>query len=289
MTTSVEAHIVTYNSGSLIEDCLSSLLTHAPVDPSIEFSIAVLDNASSDGTADLVATRFPSVRLIRSTENSYYGPASNQLVDQSTADFVLVINPDTEIESDVVTPLVRALHSHPDAVLACPTIIDTEDRVQSFVQRFPSLDYELALLVRGTKLAELVSSRWDSDAVVRSRRDELPPSDTVFTMDFVWSTAWLIRTDVARRFPFSDDFPMYDTDLDLCRRMADAGLSAIYCSDVVVRHVGGASSSPKRKQVMERTSRARYYRTYRGRAYSYLYAALASAWPRIVGVKRRLG
>ena len=288
MTTSVEAHIVTYNSAELITDCLASLLKHAPVDPTISFQIVVLDNASTDGSADLIAERFPEVRLIRSTENSYYGPASNHLVEQCSAEFALVINPDTEIESDVVTPLVAALRKHPGAVLACPTIVGRDGARQSFVQRFPSLDFEFALLVRGTKLAELVSSRWDSNEVVRTRRDELPTSDAVFPMDFVWSTAWLIRTEVARQFPFSPEFPMYDTDLDLCRRMADAGLSAVYCADVVVRHIGGASSSPKRKQAMERASRAHYYRTYRGRVYSYAYLLLAAGWPKLIGLKRRV-
>lgn len=284
----VEAHIVSYNSRAVLGDCLGSLLQWTPTNPDIEFGIAVLDNASTDLTADLVAEEFPEVRLTRRQTNVLYGPASNQLVAQSEADHVLVINPDTVIDSDVVTPLVAALEAHPDAALACPTITDADGGLQPFIQHFPTLSYEAALLFRGSKLGEFLRAWWDADELVHRNRDELPPSGTTFSMRFVWSTAWLIRTSVARRFPFSADFPMYDTDVDVCRRMARQGLGAVYVDEVAVRHIGGASSDPMRKRRMQHSARADYYRVHHGRGHELAYRALQDVWPRLVAAKRRI-
>lgn len=284
----VEAHIVTYNSREVIGDCLASLIKYAPVDPEIDFRIAVLDNASSDHTAELVAAEFPEVTLTRNPANTYYGPASNDLVTRTTADQILVINPDTVVDDDVVTPLVAALAAHDDVALACPTITDEFGQVQPFVQRFPTIAFELARLVRGTKLGRLFGGRWDAARIVAERRDALPPADVPFAMKFVWSTAWLIRASVARAFPFSPEFPMYDTDVDVCRRMADAGLSAVYVPEATVRHIGGASSHPERKRRMEQSCRADYYRIYHGRAYALVFRGVSALWPRVVAAKRVL-
>ena len=286
--TTVEAHIVTYNSRTEIGDCLSSLLRHAPNDPSINFSIAVLDNGSDDGTADYVAERFPHLRLIRWTPNVFYGPAANELVASATAELLFVINPDTVVEADPVTPLVQALRAHPKVAIACPVVVGFDGSKQSFIQQFPSVAYELALLLRGTKFGRLFGGRWDSDTLVGRTRDELPPADVEFPIRFIWATAWMIRTEIARQYPISPHFPMYDSDLDVCRRMADDHRLAMLVTSAAVRHIGGTSTSPECKRRMELTARARYYRRYHGRLSSLAYKVLVTALPRAMRLKRWL-
>ncbi|MCW2541844.1 MAG: putative glycosyl transferase [Frankiales bacterium] len=279
---SVEAHIVSYNSRDLIGACLDSLYKFKPTDRDIEFSIALLDNASPDGSGEFVAQSYPDVRLIQQATNTWYGPASNRLVETSTADFILVINPDTEIEQDVVSPLLAALTAEPDAVLAYPQILDVDHIVQPSTQKLPTLGFELAMLLRGTKVAKLLSPWWHAGDVVRRHRDEKPVAGRAIPIGFVWSTGWLIRREAALRFPFSPQFPMYDTDVDISRRMSDAGATAVYVDSASIVHIGGASSAPERKRRMERDSRAAYYRIYHGRLYSQAY--LAVHW---AGVRKR--
>jgi N-acetylglucosaminyl-diphospho-decaprenol L-rhamnosyltransferase len=282
--TTVEIQLVTFNGRDCVRQTLRSVHDSIGTDNGISTTIAVLDNASDDDCADMVAAEFPSVRLIRQPTNILYGPASNILIETTAADYVLVLNPDTLVLDDIVAPLLGAFQAHPDISIAYPRLVDSAGATQPVGQRFPTLAFELAVLLRGTRVATTVQRWWNAHRVVEDFRFPSVISDEPYAFDFVTSTCMLMRTDVALRYgPFESDLPMYDCDLDLSRRMSADGCTAVFVSGCTVVHVGGASSTSKWKQSMSQAGRKRYYDKHHGRVTGAVFAGLNGT---VTGIKK---
>jgi N-acetylglucosaminyl-diphospho-decaprenol L-rhamnosyltransferase len=271
----VEVLVVSYNTRELLANCLASVEAHRPAN-GVEVRVSVCDNGSSDGSADMVSSRFPEARLLRQEGNLGFARANNVLTASSTADYLLLLNPDTVLVEDAVTPLLRVLLSDPRIVAVGPRLVFPDGTVQPSSQRFPGLDVEVASLIRGTRLGRVARRWFDAEAVLERSRQLGPiqgtkPRDT----DFLWATCWLIRrADVASGELFDPHFSTYDEDLDFCRRHRDRGRRIVYVPEVTVVHIGGQSSRPELKRRLERRGRARYYRQHGGLARSMAFVAL---------------
>jgi N-acetylglucosaminyl-diphospho-decaprenol L-rhamnosyltransferase len=274
----VDVLIVSYNTRDDLAACLASLERHAPGPVGPQVHVRVFDNASTDRSADMVAASFKRVEVIRSDSNVGFAGANNRLVASSGADYVLLLNPDTVLIEDIVTPLVQALESDPRIALAGPRLVFPDRSPQPSGERFPSLRYELACNFHGTKMDRMLRPFIDLSATIAVTRD-LRPDDAQEprAVEFLWATCWLVRAADARRYgPFDESFTTYDEDLDLCRRLTGTGRSVVYVPSVSLVHVGGASSDPARKRRLMRTARARYYRRHGGLASAVVYRAIVS-------------
>jgi GT2 family glycosyltransferase len=271
----VEALIVSYNTRALLAECLASLEAHLPTGRS-QTRVAVYDNASTDGSADMVANRFPDVRLVRSAENVGFARANNLLVSSSVAEYVLLLNPDTVLVEDLVTPLLRVLVSDPRIVVVGPRLVFPDGAIQTSSEHFPGLAVEVARLLHRTRLARVTRPWFDAEARLRRARQlELIHERTARDTDFLWATCWLMRRDEAPRgVLFDPTFVTYDEDLDFCRRQRERGRRVVYVPEVTLVHVGGQSSRPAIKQRLERRGRARYYRVHGGRVTSLAFLGL---------------
>ena len=202
----VDVLIVSYNSREHLSECLESVARHAPGDAGPEVRVVVFDNASTDGGADMIADSFPGVELVRSTVNVGFAGANNRLVARSDADYVLLLNPDTVVQEDVVSPLWRALEADPTIAVAGPRLIYPDGSPQPSGERLPTLRYELACNVHGTKLDRLLRPLVDLPAVIAETRAMYlrEPIEPTF-VEFLWATCWLLRTADARRYgPFDE-------------------------------------------------------------------------------------
>src|SRR4051812_9173213 len=112
----VDVLIVSFNTKDVLRDALVSVFEHPPPAAVAELRVSVLDNASDDGSADMVAEEFPQVRLIRSDVNLGFGRANNRLAATSDADYVLLLNSDILLREDVIAPLLWALEDDPRIV-----------------------------------------------------------------------------------------------------------------------------------------------------------------------------
>ncbi len=285
--TSVDVLLVTYNTRELLGRCLESL-DRAASRSSLAVSVHIFDNASSDGTGDAIREMSLGGETIFSQENIFYGPAVNQLVRSSESEYVLILNPDTEVPLGLLDNLVGALQEHPEVAIAFPSLTDSQGIFQNSSYPFPTGEFELAQALRGTKMASFVRRLWNADDVVQKFR-ATPPADRPFEMNLVWSTCIMMRKSEAQCYgPFRREYPMYDTDLDLCRRLSASGRMAYWMSGSQVMHVGGASSSNKSKQSMMESARAKYYGEYSGWSSSVAYVAATSVIPSLKGLSRRL-
>ncbi|MEA2340894.1 MAG: hypothetical protein QOG11_971 [Solirubrobacteraceae bacterium] len=275
---SVDTLIVSYGTRDELRECLRSVLSASAAGRDVEVRVSVLDNGSADGSADMVAREFPVVRLIRSPVNLGFGIANDRLAATSTATHLLLLNPDTRVQGPLVGPLLAALEADPAIAVAAPRLVSPDGAVQASSERFPTLAFELARELRGTKLQPLLRPVLDVAAILREhRRLDLVEARTPHDADFAWATCWLLRrADAEATGLFDPRFPVYDEDLDLCTRLRAAGRRVVYVPAAEVVHLGGRSSTSERKRELMRAGRARWYRRHRGPAAALAYRAIVA-------------
>jgi len=278
---SVEALIVSFNTRDTLRDALTSLRGHRPPADVAEVRIGVLDNGSSDGSADMVEQEFPDARLLRSTVNLGFARANNQLARTSTADYLLLLNSDVLLTEDIVTPLLRTLLDDPQVIAAGPRLVYPDGQVQYSAHRWPTLAYEFALVLRERRLARMIRPLFDSQRIIDEVHEATLTDQRADhrTPDFLWATCWLIRRpDVIDHGLFDETWEMYDEDLDFCRRARQRGRTLRYVASTELVHIGSVSSGTgdARRRLMKR-SRRRYYRRHQGPVAAGLYAAAVPA------------
>lgn len=277
--------IVSFNAKEQLWVTLATLLAHAPQRSRLELRVSVYDNASSDGSADMVADHFPQVTVLRADTNRGFARAMNALATRSSAEYLLLLNSDVIVERDLISPLVTELNARPDAVAVGPRLVYPGGAIQYSANHFPTLTYEYAKLIKGTRVGRLLRGLFDSEAVVRrvhqiaeTERRSLP-----WEPDFVWATCWLLRrSDVVARGLFDETFPLYDEDLDFCMRARAHGRTMLYVPGVELVHLGGTSSTSDSKRRLMITARRRYYRRHYGRLAAMLYVAGLDVIPMLV-------
>ncbi len=205
--------IVAYNGRDDLALCLRSLQAAGHPDD----EIIVLDNASSDGSADLVEAAFPAVRLIRSAANVGFGEGNNLAAAQARGTFLAFLNPDTVVEPGWLDALIAALDASPQAGLATPKILLREDP-----EHINTCGGDLHLtglhLCRG----------------MGKPRTELTEAAAVGAIS---GAAFAMRRELFERLGgFDGSFFLYMEDTDLSFRVRLAGYTCLYAPESVVRH-----------------------------------------------------
>lgn len=223
--------VVSWNTRELLQRCLRSL---APDQDSGLADVWVVDNASSDGSAELVEREFPRVRLVRADENLGFGRAVNLVADRTTSEWLAVANADVELESGAFARL-RAAGRDDRVGAVAPRLILPDGSTQHSVYRFPTLPFLLAFnagayrVSRRLSEAMLLEGRWDP-----SVERDVPWAIGAFL---------LLRReafDAVGRFDTGQW--MYAEDLDLGWRLAHAGWRTVYVPQARVRHASGAAA-----------------------------------------------
>ena len=282
----VDVLIVSYNGRDLLADCLESIERYPPEPSVAAVNVRVLDNASSDGTLAMIKDRFPEVSLEIVPDNLGFARANNRLVASSDADYLMLLNPDTRWKGDVIGPLLMLLRQSPEAIAVGPRLDWPDGTRQLSAQDFPSISYELALLMSTTSWGRVVGRVWNFGEKVRSvERPDISTSQPSETPS-LWATCWLARrSDIAAVGLFDERYVTYDEDLDFCRRMRDRGRVFVYEPRITVTHVGGGSSSPDAKAALMQRGRYLYYARHHGRAAAFMYRRVL---PALATIDRRL-
>jgi len=209
--------IVSYNTRDLLRQCLESLARYCP-----DAEVIVVDNASRDGSADIVRTDFPHVKLILLSENRGFAGGNNEGLKQATGDLLLLLNSDTVLEDDSVQHCAAWMDEHQDVGAVSPHLIGMDDHPQQCLHRFPSLRQRLrrALWMRPKADAdEQTGSGWLAGTALMIRREALDECGG----------------------GLDDTYFMYWEDADLSARLIEAGWKLAEYPDAHVRHYGGAS------------------------------------------------
>jgi GT2 family glycosyltransferase len=213
--------------------------------------IVVVDNASDDGTAVLVRERFPNVTLLENPTNEGFGRAANRGWRETTAPYVVILNPDTELRPGAAWALLDFAAAHPRAGLVGPRVLNADGTLQHSCFRFPSLKMVLTGFFGLLPL--------DSPANGRYRPDEYERPHPV---EHLLGACLLVRREAAEQVGLLDDgFYMYFEETDLCYRLRRAGWESWYTPDATVIHHGAHSTSrePERMSAAFYRSQARFY------------------------------
>lgn len=257
--------IVSFNTRDLLAACLDSL--RAEIDGAgLAATVHVVDNASDDGSAAMVAERFPWVSLTVLPANRGFTAGNNVLLgpwarsDAGSPDWALLLNPDTEVRPGALQALLAAADADPRVAVAGPALVYPDGRFQHAAFAFPGiLQAALDLFPpRGRPGARLLESRLNGRYSRRLYRSGRP-----FEVDFVLGACLLARTAAMRQVgPLDEGYFMYAEEVDWCRRFARAGWRRVCVPAAVVLHHGGAASSQFRARSWSTLwrSRRRYLR-----------------------------
>jgi GT2 family glycosyltransferase len=252
--------IVSWNCSSLLQSCLRSILANSTTAP----EILVIDNASADGTPQMVRREYPSVSLLETGANLGFGRAHNLAATRS-AKYILFLNPDTIFSSPAHEEMCALLDSMPDVGMVGCRMVNPDGSVQPLgIQRGTSLLTEAA---RAFSL-----QRWPW-----FQRRFLPRQnpDVSAHVEKLYGGAIMVRREVLNAVGWFDErFFMYAEDVDLSRRLRAAGWKLYYSAEISILHVGGGSSARAPSTfaaVMQAHSVALLLRKYYGPITPYLY------------------
>jgi len=251
--------IVNWNVGEILRRCLSSLLRPRSFSQVLE--VIVVDNASIDGSPEMVRSQFPEVRLIANESNDGFSRANNQGWAASGGRYVLFLNPDTEVLGDALNVMVRHLDAHESVAVIGPQLLYPGGEVQSSRRRFPSL---VTALFEST----LLDRWWPSNPWAQRYRMADIPDDVEQQVDWVVGACLLTRRTVLEDTGgFDEGFFMYSEEMDLCRRVRAAGGEVVFLPRAKVLHHEGKSSEQAvaARYIHFESSKVLYFRRHHSR------------------------
>ena len=250
--------VVSWNVRDLLRRCLRSISNIQHRASSIE--VIVVDNASTDGSVDMVRAEFPDVRLIVNPGNPGFAAANNQGIAVAQGRYVLLLNPDTEVVGDALATMVAFADDHPDVGVVGPQLLNPDGSVQSSRRRFPTL---ATAFFESTWLQPYAPRRLLERYYVFDQ-----PDGAVLDVDWVKGAALMARREAIEQVGRMDErFFMYSEELDWCRRFREAGWRVVYLPAAQIVHYEGKSSEQvlPARHVHFQTSKVRYFRKYYGR------------------------
>ncbi len=248
---SIEVAIVAYRCEAMLRDCLASLAAHPPSEP---MSVHVVDNASGDGTADMVAAEFADVKLTRASGNLGFAAATNLAIRAGGAPYVLALNPDTRVTAGSLDVLLAVMERERRVGICGPRLELPDGTFDHAARRgFPT---PLSALGHFTG----VGRRRENGQLAAYRAPEVGSGP----VDAVNGACMLLRRSaLAEVGLFDEGYWMYMEDLDLCYRLREAGWTTWYEPAATVIHVKAGTSGPIRSPRLNYAFHYGMYRFYR--------------------------
>lgn len=250
--------------------CLESVFEQTRV----SFELFVVDNASSDGSAQMVAQQFPEVHLIANDTNNGFAAANNQAIPLAQGTYVLLLNPDTRVLDHALDKMVNYLEESRDAgALACK-LLNSDGSLQKSVGNFYSFCNTLLenriipkLAPSNDFLAKKLVAFWDHN----SERE----------IDWARGAVLMVRRAVVEQIGLLDEqFYIYGEEIDWCWRIKAAGWKIMYIPESEIIHHGKAASNQRQVEMFIQNYKSFYiflkkhyplysYRLYRARTLVY--------------------
>lgn len=264
--------VVNWNTREYLAECLASILADDGVTlvgegvttqpGQISAEVIVVDNASDDGSAAMVADRFPQVRLIENNRNVGFALANNQAIAHARGRVLFLLNPDAYVLPGALTALVRFLDKHPQAAAVGPNVLNPDGTWQAAVFRFPTL-WDLFCE------AVFLSVLFPHSRLFARKEIGGFQRDRVRQVDWIQGCALAVRRSVWDAVgPFDEGYWMYVEELDWCRRANEQGYRLYFTPDAEVVHYGKRATAKARASVLPLGFRShfRYFRKFDGPA-----------------------
>jgi hypothetical protein len=225
--------IVAWNVKELLHSCLSSVFDQTK---GIAFEVVYVDNASVDGSVDMVAAEFPAVRILRNEKNEGFIRASNQGIEASDGRYVLLLNSDTVILDNAIAKMVEFADAHPEAGVVGCKVFHPDGSLQrscfmypSILSMFLSVVYLYKLFPRSRFFGREMMTWWDFDDVRQ--------------VQAVCGCCSLVRREAIRQVGLMDEiYFFYGDEADWCYRFEKSGWKNMFMPYAKIIHYGGATT-----------------------------------------------
>jgi GT2 family glycosyltransferase len=252
--------IVSWNTCDLLRRCLATVFAYPPAVP---FEVWVVDNNSQDDTVAMVRAEFPQVHLIVNQNNPGFAGANNQAIRASRGDYVLLLNPDTEVKPGALNALVDFLDEQPQAGGAGSMLLNPDGSLQPSC--YPMLTgfrelWRMLHLDRLRPVGQYQMHRWNR---LDPRRVEV-----------IQGASLMLRRSILDQIGLLDaDYFMYTEEVDLCYRMQQAGWALYWLPQSQVIHYGGQSTRQAATEMFLHLygSKVQFFRKHYGRFSTTLY------------------
>ncbi|MCD4832100.1 MAG: glycosyltransferase family 2 protein [Anaerohalosphaeraceae bacterium] len=266
MSPTVSIIVVNYNRRDLLAQCLKSIENCSG---QLDIEIIIIDNASTDDSTSYTEKHYPQVKLVKNKTNRGFSAANNQAIAIASGRYVLFLNSDTVIYDGSIEALLAVFKKHPRTGLCAPKLLNTDGSIQKNVYHFPTFK---AIFARYTflKYFGLFKKARDFYRVRDFTYDKLAEIDR--PMGAAMLTSKKILEEVG---PMDESFFFYFEDVDICKRIKDAGYKIYFAPESLITHHGQASSASlgsNKTLIMFFESMFYYFRKHSPRKKTFLFA-----------------
>ena len=235
---SISIIIITYNSEKEIVNCINSLL---PQMSGLNSEIVIIDNNSDDNTISLIKElNSKSISIIQNSANFGYTRANNQGIKNAKGEYLFFLNPDTLVLNGVINNLLNEITEDKNCGAIAPQLRYPNGRIQNSCRRFPR---KRDILYESIGLSKLFKN---SKEFNYWKMGDFDHKNTCMA-DQPAGAALLIPKNIIEEIGLLDEqFPMFFSDVDICKRIWDAGYNVQYNTNSFITHKGGASVYQKR-------------------------------------------
>lgn len=246
--------IVNWKVRRLLEKCLDSIYRYRG---DLDLQIFVVDNDSRDNTSEMMMVQYPEINTISLSRNIGFAAANNLAINRCTADYIFLLNPDTEISANYLQEALKYLKAHPQVGILGTKILNPDKSIQSSVRRFPDLVSQILVmfkmrnvLLNNDRIKHYLFSEFDYN-----KEQEVPQ---------VMGAAMFITRPLLEKIGALDSkFFIWFEEIDFCMRAKKAGFKVMYLPSISLIHYGGVSFGQRnglRKQWLFDRSLLYYFR-----------------------------
>jgi len=218
-----------YNDRDLVEDCLRSIYQNPP---SAVYEIILVDDASADGTSEMVRATFPEVRLMRNDVNRHYAHSNNRAMDEARGRYVLLLNSDTVVLPNALDGMIAFLREHPEAGMVGCKVLNEDGSIQWTVKALPNPG--AAIFGARSLVTKLFpNNRFSRHNLLHIGQDMTQP----FVAGYVSGAASMMPLTVMKEVGHLDVNLFYHVDADYCKRITDVGYKCYYLPTSTIIHL----------------------------------------------------
>ncbi len=243
--TGLSVIIVNWNTKDLLCQCIDSLTQTLK---KIDTEVFVVDNGSIDESVAVVRQKFPEVRLIENPDNMGFARANNQAISLSSGEYLLLLNPDTQVKDETVLKMLSFMDAHAKAGLVGAQLLNADGSKQNSIANFPSLATELLnkSLLRWLFPEKFPGKEWDYFGPIE--------------VDSVIGACMLVRRETVEQVGLLDEeYFLFLEETDWCYRMKKAGWKIYHIPQAEILHFQGKSAEAEKGKARIEYYRSRYH------------------------------
>ena len=250
--------IVSYNTKDLLKQCIKSIYEHTK---NISFEIIVVDNASCDGSVEMLKSEFPTVKVIQNKENLFFTRAHNQALRIAKGRYLMILNSDTIVLDSAFDKLVKFMDENPQCGACGPKLLNPDMSLQRSGERLPTFWY-------GLFETFFLNTIFPKNPVKKNRIYFDWDRNTTREVESVSGCCMMLRKEVADKVGLLDEnFLVYWEETDWCKRIVDTGWKIYYITDAQIIHYWQVAMDKHGKEKKEKiffNSMLYYYKKHFG-------------------------